>query len=69
MNEDETFERLKKVTFEQMRTEFQQIAAVYGNTRLYSEWTLARFRSAKERGWTVAEWQKENFRRSGQSDG
>lgn len=63
--EDDTFLKLKKCSFEDLRAEFVRLRETYAGTGYYSDWGKARDEIAEARGWTVKEWQKENYRRHG----
>ena len=64
MTEDDTFNALRKVTFEQMQAEFIRIRNRYrSDPANYIEWEIARRESAAALGWTVPEYQRENFYR------
>lgn len=68
MTEDDTFAKLKKVTFEELGATFGDIAnkhCVLSNLdhEEYTLWKREREAAAKDAGWTVEEWQKENLRR------
>jgi hypothetical protein len=64
MTEDDTFAALKKATFSEMKEELKRLGNIYRHTSNYSEWDNVRDESAKARGWTIREWQQENYRRN-----
>lgn len=64
MTEEETIRRLKKVSFEKMRDVLIRVKVHAVKNRLEtSSWANLRDIAARQRGWTVREWQKENHRR------
>jgi hypothetical protein len=64
MNEDDTFNRLKKSSFEHLESEFQRLKYQYmGDPKSYNIWTSERNRIAHINGCTVREWQRENYNR------
>lgn len=63
MTEDDTFNALKKATFEQMKEEFVRLKIYFNGDYTNPEWHEARIFSAERMGWTVKEYQKENSRR------
>lgn len=68
MTEDDTFRILTKITFEQMQAIFEDIRYTYTGSGHYPEWAEERERLAKQHGWTVTEWQHENYIRLRKDD-
>ncbi len=68
MNEDDTFAFLKKATFIEMQDEFIRLRALYWGTKNYTDWNEARNGAAEKFGWTIKEYQHENYKRIHKDD-
>lgn len=67
MTEEDTIRKLKKLSFEEMAIVFQRIALTFKDLPSYpmrsDDWVRERSWAAYDAGWTVKEYQAENYRR------